>query len=65
ILEACRQGVLCRTTRRMVEDEKKILRAGSVYVYDEAESGIKRWTDGKIWSPSKIVGDFLVYQELE
>ncbi|CAB4495711.1 uncharacterized protein OCT59_005672 [Rhizophagus irregularis] len=65
IFEACRQGVLCRTTRRMVEDEKKILRAGSVYVYDEAESGIKRWTDGKIWSPSKIVGDFLVYQELE
>ncbi|GBC02207.1 hypothetical protein RclHR1_00450042 [Rhizophagus clarus] len=65
IFEACRQGVLCRTTRRMVEDEKKVLRAGSVYVYDEAESGIKRWTDGKTWSPSKIAGDFLVYQELE
>ncbi|CAG8552772.1 5753_t:CDS:2 [Funneliformis caledonium] len=65
IFEACRQGVLNRTTRRMVEEEKKVLCAGSIYVYDERESGIKRWTDGKYWSPSRIVGDFLVYQELE
>ncbi|CAI2167262.1 20611_t:CDS:2 [Funneliformis geosporum] len=65
IFEACRQGVLHRTKRRIKEEEKKLLCAGSVYVYDEMESGIKRWTDGKYWSPSRIVGDFLVYQELE
>ncbi|CAJ0641254.1 6655_t:CDS:2, partial [Entrophospora sp. SA101] len=34
------------------------------YVYDEFESRIKRWTDGKQWSPSRIQGDFLVYHEL-
>ncbi|KAG0372927.1 hypothetical protein BGX24_012393 [Mortierella sp. AD032] len=37
---------------------------GSVFVFDEQESGICRWTDGKIWSPSRISGNFLVYREL-
>ncbi|KAF9130027.1 hypothetical protein BGW39_003551 [Mortierella sp. 14UC] len=37
---------------------------GSVFVFDEEESGIHRWTDGKIWSPSRICGNFLVYREL-
>lgn len=27
-------------------------------------SGIKRWTDGLIWSPSRILGNFLIYREL-
>ncbi|CEI88404.1 Putative YALI0B18282p [Rhizopus microsporus] len=26
--------------------------------------GIKRWTDGLLWSPSRILGNFLVYREL-
>ncbi|KAF9905669.1 hypothetical protein BX616_000961 [Lobosporangium transversale] len=37
---------------------------GSVFVFDESESGICRWTDGRIWSPSRINGNFLVYKEL-
>jgi hypothetical protein len=37
---------------------------GSVFVFDEGESGICRWTDGRIWSPSRICGNFLVYREL-
>jgi hypothetical protein len=36
----------------------------SSYVFDETESGIKRWTDGRLWSPSRIIKDFLVYHEL-
>ncbi|CAJ0761871.1 8730_t:CDS:10 [Entrophospora sp. SA101] len=62
--EACRQGVLYRITRRLTDEEKRCLRVGSIYVYDEFESRIKRWTDGKQWSPSRIQGDFLVYHEL-
>lgn len=27
-------------------------------------TGIKRWTDGLIWSPSRILGNFLIYREL-
>lgn len=28
------------------------------------KTGIKRWTDGLIWSPSRILGNFLIYREL-
>ncbi|CAG8447123.1 14988_t:CDS:2, partial [Cetraspora pellucida] len=61
---ACRSGILQRTTRRLLEKEKEELRSGQVYVFDENESGIKRWTDGRLWSPSRIIKDFLVYREL-
>lgn len=27
--------------------------------------GIKRWTDGLVWSPSRINGNFLIYRELD
>ncbi|KAF9969715.1 hypothetical protein BGZ73_007778 [Actinomortierella ambigua] len=37
---------------------------GAVFVFREDESGISRWTDGRIWSPSRISGNFLVYKEL-
>ena len=33
--------------------------------YAENVSGIKRWTDGVIWSPSRILGNFLIYRELD
>ncbi|KAJ3417604.1 hypothetical protein HDV05_000061 [Chytridiales sp. JEL 0842] len=49
----------------MDENEKRFLTSGMVFVYGEKESGIKRWTDGKLWSPSRIRGNFLVYNELE
>jgi hypothetical protein len=37
-----------------------MVQSGSVFVYDEQESGIKRWTDGHSWSPSRILANFLV-----
>ncbi|CAG8444259.1 11038_t:CDS:2 [Funneliformis caledonium] len=63
-VEACQQGILQRTTRRLLEKEREELCGGNVYVFDETESGIKRWTDGRLWSPSRIIKDFLVYREL-
>lgn len=39
--------------------------SGSVFLFDEDESGIKRWTDGVFWSPSRILGNFLIYREVE
>ncbi|CAO0795384.1 unnamed protein product [Mucor circinelloides] len=32
---------------------------------EHLQIGIKRWTDGFLWSPSRILGSFLVYRELE
>ena len=51
-------------TRRATTPNPSLIEAGSVFVFDEDESGICRWTDGKIWSPSRICGNFLVYREL-
>jgi hypothetical protein len=65
IFEACRRGILPRICRRLQEKERKIVQSGSVFVFDERESGIKRWTDGLVWSPSRILGNFLIYRELD
>ncbi|KAL1923008.1 uncharacterized protein VTP21DRAFT_9384 [Calcarisporiella thermophila] len=65
LFEACRRGILPRVCRRLQEKERKLVRSGSVFIFDERESGIKRWTDGLVWSPSRILGNFLVYRELE
>ena len=64
ILEAARRGLIPRVTRRLVDSERKMITSGSVFVFDEDESGIKRWTDGFVWSPSRILGNFLVYHPL-
>ncbi|KAG2155299.1 Gti1/Pac2 family-domain-containing protein [Suillus bovinus] len=62
ILEAARRGLIPRVTRRLVDAERKMITSGSVFVFDEDESGIKRWTDGFFWSPSRILGNFLLYR---
>ncbi|KAK4050448.1 Global transcription regulator sge1 [Microbotryomycetes sp. JL201] len=65
IFEGCRRGILPKITRRLQEPEKRALvDSGSVFVFDEEETGIKRWTDGLIWSPSRTLGNFLLYREL-
>lgn len=65
ILEAARRGLIPRVTRRLVDSERKMITSGSVFVFDEDESGIKRWTDGLYWSPSRILGNFLLYRETD
>ncbi|KAJ1720511.1 Gluconate transport-inducing protein [Coemansia erecta] len=65
VFEACRINILSRRTRRLAESERKYVESGSVFVWDETESGIRRWTDGRRWSPSRVSGCFLVYSELE
>lgn len=49
-----------KVTRRLREEERGLIRSGQVFVFDEQESGIKRWTDGLLWSPSRILWNFLV-----
>lgn len=42
-----------------------MIQSGNTFIYEEKTTGIKRWTDGVIWSPSRILGNFLVYRELD
>ncbi|KAG7664086.1 TOS9 [[Candida] subhashii] len=52
--------------RRPLEGERpQLIKSGHVFVFIEEHSGIKRWTDGIAWSPSRILGRFLVYRELD
>lgn len=60
VFEAARRGMIPRVTRRLIEKERGMIQSGAVFVFDEHESGIKRWTDGLIWSPSRILNNFLV-----
>ncbi|TFK27835.1 hypothetical protein FA15DRAFT_635178 [Coprinopsis marcescibilis] len=65
LIHAARQGVIPRITRRLNDTERRsMIKSGSVFVFSVEESGIKRWTDGLLWSPSRIVGNFLVYREI-
>lgn len=57
--------MLPKITRRLRDDERKLITSGTIFVFDEVESSIKRWTDGMIWSPSRILNNFLVYREVE
>lgn len=66
VLEACLQGKLNHISRRPHDRERSnLIVSGNVFVYEENASGIKRWTDGTTWSPSRIMGNFLVYRELK
>jgi hypothetical protein len=51
--------------KRLSRVERRSIISGSVFVFKEDEAGIKRWTDGRYWSPSRILGDYLVYIELD
>nr|KIR83692.1 cAMP-independent regulatory protein [Cryptococcus tetragattii IND107] len=65
VFEAARRGMIPRVTRRLIERERAMVQSGAVFVFDEHESGIKRWTDGLVWSPSRILNNFLVYRETD
>jgi hypothetical protein len=65
LFEACLIGHLNHVPRRPHDRERNsLICSGRVFIYVKNASGIKRWTDGLTWSPSRVLGDFLVYREL-
>lgn len=66
IIQAVMDNKLHSVPRRPHDKERnQLIQSGSVFVFVEERSGIKRWTDGVAWSPSRILGRFLVYRELD
>ena len=66
LVEECVAGRLPLVLRRPNASERlSIIRSGSVFVYGEKASGIRRWTDGIRWSPSRLLDVFFVYRELD
>lgn len=66
LFEACRKGILPYAIRRPTKPERaSFIQSGSVFIYDETVSGIKRRTDGLTWSPSRGLKRFLLYREID
>ncbi|EJT51610.1 hypothetical protein A1Q1_07160 [Trichosporon asahii var. asahii CBS 2479] len=64
ILEAVRLGLVPRVTRRLTGHERSLIRPGTVWVWEEEETNMRRWTDGRRWGASRVGGGgFLVYTE--
>ncbi len=57
VFEAVRQGMLRPVVRRLNELERSTyIQSGAIFVWEESddELGLKRWTDGKVWSVSRM-----------
>lgn len=66
LFQAVIDGKLPTVSRRPQDRERnELVKSGSIFIFNEHSSGIKRWTDGIAWSPSRILGNFLVYRQLE
>ncbi|KAM0200611.1 hypothetical protein ACHAPA_011612 [Fusarium lateritium] len=66
LFEASFAGRCMHVPRRPHDRERQdLIKSGNVFIYEEHASGIKRWTDSISWSPSRILGNFLLYRELE
>ncbi|KAF5100714.1 hypothetical protein DV451_002477 [Geotrichum candidum] len=65
LFEACRLGLIPRIRRRLSERERLQIQSGCIYIWDEREAGMRRWTDGKSWSASRVSGSFLTYREMD
>lgn len=40
-----------------------LLVSGNCFIFNERQSGIKRWRDRASWSPSRMLSNFLLYRE--
>ncbi|KAL7751932.1 Gluconate transport-inducing protein [Sorochytrium milnesiophthora] len=59
-----RQGRLPMVPRRLTPDQQRLIRSGTVLVFEESTSQIRRWTDGRCWSTSRVKDRFFVYREV-
>ncbi|KAF9044591.1 hypothetical protein BDZ89DRAFT_1059071 [Hymenopellis radicata] len=64
VIEGGRRGVIPRVTRRLVDTEHNKICSGSVFVFDEEESGIDKWRDKYLWSPHRRDENFYICQEV-
>jgi hypothetical protein len=66
LFEAARSnGILSKVTRRPDDRERdRLIKSGSIFVFEQS-TGIRRWPDCIAWAPSTILGNYLIYRQLE
>lgn len=70
LLDACRRGLMHTLKERprrpltatSTNPNDMVVRSGTVVVFEEAGTRMKRWRDGLKWTPSRIKGAFLIYR---
>ncbi|KAF7974646.1 hypothetical protein HWV62_11520 [Athelia sp. TMB] len=63
---ATEKGLVPRIIQRSKQSDRvHMIASGSVIIFSVQESGMKRWRDGLLWSPSRIEGNFLIYKEMD
>lgn len=66
LLEASELELIPVSTRRLTDFERaRLVKNGAVFVWNENDSKMKRWTDGRTWSASRVNGAFLTYREMD
>jgi hypothetical protein len=63
LVQAVLNGWCAGVQDRLTIRESASITGGQCFVFIESRSGIKRWTDGKKWGPSRRFGAFLEYHE--
>ena len=64
LFEACRLGLLPQTQHRLSLSERRRIRPDSVFVWNDRNGHLRRWTDSRAWGPCRIDGRFVSYQEM-
>ncbi|THH19609.1 hypothetical protein EW146_g1594 [Bondarzewia mesenterica] len=67
------RNALTMLSRRLDADERKSIRPGNVYVWEDRSAttsetaglSMERWTDGLQWGPSRVRDEFLFYFQRE
>lgn len=63
VIRACLQGYLQHLPRGLSNsDRDRLLRSGSVFVYETGCSGITTWNDGLQWEPAQEYNGFYIYR---
>ncbi|KAI9291818.1 hypothetical protein K502DRAFT_296376, partial [Neoconidiobolus thromboides FSU 785] len=64
LIKAGQSGLIKMVNKKLTARDLKKIRSGSIYIWNETETNLKRWRDGRRWSASRFQGKFLVYREL-
>lgn len=64
LVHAVRLGLVRPNRERLSLKERDEIKSGNIYIFIENRTLMVRWTDGRTWSPSKILGSFLLYKEV-
>lgn len=64
LIMACLRGDLKLVHKRPSWKERpSLLHSGHIYIYEETATGIRRWMDGGLWTPTRVMREFVIYGE--